>query len=419
MINNIKKVVIIGGGPAGMMAAIRASQLVKNVILVEKNTALGEKLLLTGNGRCNLTNTEPLESFLKGYAGNGNFLRDACKVFFNNDLIQFFESRKLPLITERDGKIFPKTNSASSVRDALENELGNNNVKIIFNTELTDILVQNKKVKAVYFRNGSQLKVDCLIISTGGITYRSTGSDGEGMKIVERLGHTIVSLRPGLVPLLTDKKYPAALNGLSLKQVRVVFTFDTKKITSNIGDLLFTRNGISGPLILSISGQIVNLLQKDITISAFIDLIPQQSIKEVETTLMNELKNNYKKSVSTVLKKRYPYRLIDLAMNDLGIDPKVTVSQLKASDRKKIVSFLKGIPLKIIGFESLEKAMITMGGISLKEIDPRTMSSKVIDGLFFAGEMIDIDGDTGGYNLQEAFSTGYLAGESVARYVID
>jgi predicted Rossmann fold flavoprotein len=419
MINNVKKVVIIGGGPAGMMAAIRASQLVKNVILVEKNTVLGKKLLLSGNGRCNLTNSETLESFLKGYTGNGNFLRDACKVFFNNDLIQFFESRKLPLITEHDGKIFPKTNSASSVRDVLENELGNNNVKIIFNTELTDILVQNKKVKAVYFRNGSMLKVDCLIISTGGITYSSTGSDGEGMRIVERLGHTIVSLRPGLVPFLTDKKYPAALNGLSLKQVRVVFTFDTKKITSNIGDLLFTRNGISGPLILSISGQIVNLLEKDITISAFIDLIPLQSIKEVEATLMNELKNNYKKSVSTVLKKRYPYRLIDLAMNELGIDPKITVSQLKASDRKKIVSFLKGIPLRIIGFESLEKAMITMGGISLKEIDPRAMSSKVVDGLFFAGEMIDIDGDTGGYNLQEAFSTGYLAGESAARYVID
>jgi len=419
MINNIKKVVIIGGGPAGMMAAIRASQLVKNVILVEKNTALGEKLLLTGNGRCNLTNTEPLESFLKGYAGNGNFLRDACKVFFNNDLIQFFESRKLPLITERDGKIFPKTNSASSVRDVLEKELVDNNVKIIYDTQLTDILVQKKKVKEIYFSNGSHLIVDCLIIATGGITYSSTGSDGEGIRIVERLGHKIVSLHPGLVPLITDKKYPAALKGLSLKQVRVVFEFGKKKIRSNVGDLLFTRNGISGPIILSISGQIVNLLNKDINVSASIDLMPHLTEKEVETKLMNELKDNFKKSISTVLKKSYPNRIIDLAMDVLEIHPITKVNQLKAGDRKKIVSFLKEMDLKIIGFESLEKAMITMGGISLKEIDPRTMSSKLVDGLFFAGEMIDIDGDTGGYNLQEAFSTGYLAGESAAKYISD
>jgi len=419
MTKNIKKVVVIGGGPAGMIAAIRASQLVKNVILVEQNNVLGNKLLLSGNGRCNLTNSDVLESFLKGYTGNGDFLRDAFKLFFNDDLIKFFEYRRLKLITESDGKIFPETNSASSVLDMLEKELVDNNVKIIYDTRLTDIVVQNKKVKAVYFSNGSQLIVDCLIIATGGITYSSTGSDGEGIRIVERLGHTINSLHPGLVPLITDKKYPAALKGLSLKQVRVVFEFDKKKITSNVGDLLFTRNGISGPIVLSISGQIVNLLTKGIKISAFIDLVPLLNEKEVETKLMKELKNNFKKSISNVLKKSYPNRIIDLAMGVLEINPMTKVSQLKASDRKKIVSFLKGMDLKIIGFESLEKAMITMGGISLKEIDPRTMSSRLVDGLFFAGEMIDLDGDTGGYNLQEAFSTGYLAGESAARYVID
>ena len=419
MTKNIKKVVIIGGGPAGMIAAIRASQLVKNVILVEQKNSLGKKLLLSGNGRCNLTNSDALESFLKGYTKNGDFLRDAFKVFFNNDLIQFFKSRQLELITESDGKIFPKTNSASSVCDILEKELVNNNVKIIYDTQLTDIVVQKKKVKTVYFRNGSHLIVDCLIIATGGITYSSTGSDGEGIRILERLGHKIVSLHPGLVPLITDKKIPAALEGLSLKQVRVVFNFDKKKITSNVGDLLFTRNGISGPIILSISGQIVNLLNKDIKVSASIDFMPRLNEKEVETKLMGELKDNFKKSISNVLKKNYPNRIIDLAMDVLEIDPMTKVNQLKASDRKKIVSFLKGMDLKIIGFESLEKAMITIGGISLKEIDPRTMSSRLIDGLFFAGEMIDLDGDTGGYNLQEAFSTGYLAGESAAKYILD
>jgi predicted Rossmann fold flavoprotein len=419
MTKNIKKVVIIGGGPAGMIAAIRASQLVKNVILVEQKNSLGKKLLLSGNGRCNLTNSDALESFLKGYTKNGDFLRDAFKVFSNNDLIQFFKSRQLELITESDGKIFPKTNSASSVCDILEKELVNNNVKIIYDTQLTDIVVQKKKVKTVYFRNGSHLIVDCLIIATGGITYSSTGSDGEGIRILERLGHKIASLHPGLVPLITDKKIPAALEGLSLKQVRVVFNFDKKKITSNVGDLLFTRNGISGPIILSISGQIVNLLNKDIKVSASIDFMPRLNEKEVETKLMGELKDNFKKSISNVLKKNYPNRIIDLAMDVLEIDPMTKVNQLKASDRKKIVSFLKGMNLKIIGFESLEKAMITIGGISLKEIDPRTMSSRLIDGLFFAGEMIDLDGDTGGYNLQEAFSTGYLAGESAAKYILD
>jgi hypothetical protein len=419
MTDNRKKVVVIGGGPAGMMAAIRASQLVKNVILVEKNNILGKKLLLSGNGRCNLTNLDTLESFLKGYDSNGDFLRDAFKLFFNNDLINFFESRKLKFITESNGKIFPETNSSSSVCNVLEKELINNNVKIIYNRQLSDITVQNKKVKAVNFSDGSQLLLDCLIVATGGITYSSTGSDGKGIKLAEKLGHKIVSVHPGLVPLITDKKYPVALEGLSLKQVRIIFESDQKKIKSNVGDLLFTGNGISGPIILSISGKIVDLLNKGIKISASIDLMPLQSEKEVEAKLIKEMINNSKKSISNVLKKSYPDRLVDLAMEVLEIDPILKVSQLKASDRKKIVSFLKGINLKIIGFESLENAMVTVGGISLKEINPRTMSSRLIDGLFFAGEMIDINGDTGGYNLQEAFSTGYLAGENAARYVVD
>jgi len=414
-----KKVVVVGGGPAGMMAAIRASQLIKNVILVEKNNILGKKLLLSGNGRCNLTNSKPLELFLKGYDRNGEFLRDAFKLFFNDDLIKFFESRQLKLITESNGKIFPETNSASSVCNVLEKELINNNVKIIYNRQLNDIIVENKKIKGIIFNDGSQLPVDCLIVATGGITYSSTGSDGKGIKLVEKLGHKIVSIHPGLVPLITDKRYPVALEGLSLKQVRVIFEFDQKKIKSDVGDLLFTGNGISGPIILSISGKIVELLNEGIKISAFIDLIPALSEKEVEVKFMKEIINNSKKSVSNVLKKSYPDRLVDLALEVLEIDSLKNVSQLKVSDRKKIVQFLKGINLRIIGFESLEKAMITVGGISLKQINPRKMSSTLIDGLFFAGEMIDINGDTGGFNLQEAFSTGYLAGENAAKYVLD
>ncbi len=419
MTDSRKKVVVIGGGPAGMMAAIRASQLVKNVILVEKNNILGKKLLISGNGRCNITNSDTLESFLKGYDSNGDFLRDAFKLFFNDDLIRFFEDRGLKFIIESNGKIFPETNSASSVCTLLEKELIDSNVKIIYNKDLTDIIVENKKVKAVIFSDGSKLLLDCLIVATGGITYSSTGSDGKGIKIVEKLGHKIVSVHPGLVPLITDKKYPVALEGLSLRQVRIVFESDKKKIKSEIGDLLFTRNGISGPIVLSISGRITDLLDKGLKVSASIDLIPYQSEKEVEDKLIKEMINNSKKSVSNVLKKSYPDRLVDLALDVLEIDPLQKVSQLTAGDRRKIVLFLKGFNLKIIGFESLENAMVTVGGVSLKDVNPRTMSSKLIDGLFFAGEMIDINGDTGGYNLQEAFSTGYLAGECAARYVLD
>ena len=419
MTHKTKKVIVIGGGPAGMMAAIRASQLNRNVTLIEKNSILGRKLLLSGNGRCNITNSDDLELFLKGYDKNGAFLRDAFKLFFNNDLINFFEARKLKLITENTGKVFPETNSATSIRDILEKELIKNNVKIIYNTRLTNIKIENKKVKAAYFSNDEKFFTDCLIIATGGITYSSTGSNGEGIKIVEKLGHKIVSLYPGLVPLITDGKYPKELEGLSLKQVRVYFESDKKKIKSNIGDLLFTKNGISGPIVLSVSGQIMGLLNKGNKISAFIDLIPDKSEKEVEEKLMKELINNPKKSISNVLKKNFPDRLITLAMKVLEIDPTTNSSQIKANDRKKIVSFLKGINLRIIGFESLEKAMITIGGISLKEINPRTMSSRLIQGLFFAGEIIDINGDTGGYNLQEAFSTGYLAGENAAKYAND
>ncbi len=419
MTDSIKRVVVIGGGPAGMMAAIRASQLVKNVILVEKNNILGKKLLISGNGRCNITNSDTLESFLKGYDSNSDFLRDAFKLFFNDDLIRFFEDRGLKFIIESNGKIFPETNSASSVCTLLEKELIDSNVKIIYNKDLTEIIVENKKVKAVIFSDGSKLLLDCLIVATGGITYSSTGSDGKGIKIVEKLGHKIVSVHPGLVPLITDKKYPVALEGLSLRKVRIVFESDKKKIKTEIGDLLFTRNGISGPIVLSISGRITDLLDKGIKVSASIDLMPSISEKEVEDKLIKEMINNSKKSVSNVLKKSYPDRLVDLALDVLEIDPLQKVSQLTASDRRKIVLFLKGFNLKIIGFESLENAMVTVGGISLKDINPRTMSSKLIDGLFFAGEMIDINGDTGGYNLQEAFSTGYLAGENAARYVLD
>ena len=410
-----KKVVVVGGGPAGMMAAIRASQLGQKVTLIEKNDILGKKLLLSGNERCNLTNANNVDVFFEGYSKNGEFLRDAFKLFFNRDIIEFFESKGLKLKTENDGRVFPETNRAASVRDILKKELLRNKVKIIYGAQMVDIVVQDKKIQSVGLMDVPFVPADSLILATGGITYGSTGSTGEGIKLAEALGHKIVSLRPGLAALKTDKTYPSALEGLTLKDVSVTFVCDRKQITSHVGDLLFTRVGISGPIILSISGKVIDWLTVGKKVVASVDLSPSLSREEIDTQLMKEIIANSKKSISNVLKKNLPSRLVDIAMEVLEITPGEQVSQLTSKNRKKIVSFLKGMNLKIIGVSSFEKAMITRGGISLKEINPKTMASRKVNGLFFAGEMIDLDGDTGGYNLQEAFSTGYLAGESAAK----
>ena len=415
MMRSAKKVVVVGGGPAGMMAAIRASQLGQKVTLIEKNNILGKKLLLSGNGRCNLTNANNVDVFFEGYSKNGEFLRDAFKLFFNRDIIEFFESRGLKLKTEKDGRVFPETNRAASVRDILKKELLRNKVKIIYGAQMVDIVVQDKKIQSVDLVGAPFVAADSLILATGGITYGSTGSTGEGIKLAEALGHKIVSLRPGLAALKTDKTYPSALEGLTLKEVSVTFVCGRKQITSHVGDLLFTRVGISGPIILSISGKVIDWLTGGKKVVASVDLSPSLSREEIDTQLMKEIIANSKKSISNVLKKNLPSRLVDIAMEVLEITPGEQVSQLTSKNRKKIVSFLKGMNLKIIGASSFEKAMITRGGISLKEINPKTMASRKVNGLFFAGEMIDLDGDTGGYNLQEAFSTGYLAGESAAK----
>ncbi len=410
-----KKIVVIGGGPAGMMAAIRASQLGKKVILLEKNDILGKKLLLSGNGRCNLTNTNNLEVFLKGYSKNGEFLRDAFKLFFNNDIIKFFGTRDLKLKVELDGRVFPETNSAVSVRDILKKELLGNNVEIIYSAQVVNIVVQDKKIQSVDIKGSPLIWADDIILATGGITYGDTGSTGEGIRIAESLGHRIVPLRPGLAGLKTDKIYPSALEGLTLKDVSVTFICGRKKITSNVGDLLFTRVGISGPIILSISGKVIDWLTLGKNVVASIDMLPYSSREEINIQIMKEITVNSKKSVSNVLKKNLPNRLVNIAMGVLEINPEVKVSQLTSINRKKIVTFLKEMKLKILGHSSFEKSIITRGGISLKEINPKTMASRKVNGLFFAGEIIDLDGDTGGYNLQEAFSTGYLAGESVTK----
>ncbi|MDI6782061.1 MAG: NAD(P)/FAD-dependent oxidoreductase [bacterium] len=409
---NIKKIIVVGGGPAGMMTAIRAGQLGRTVVLIEKNQVLGKKLLLSGKGRCNITNACELDSFLDRFSGNAQFLRSAFHLFFNTELIDFFEQRGLKLKTERQQRVFPVTDSADSVLKVLEKELHKNKVEIIYNSPVRDVIVHEARAGGVVLADGGSIYGDSVILTTGGVSFPATGSTGDGMDMAQRLGHKIIALQPGLVPLKIRQNYPELWEGITLKNIRLNFSDSKKQILSEIGELLFTGFGISGPLVLSLSGQIVNWLNEGKDVFVEIDLKPALSKEQINERFLREFKTNTKKSIRSILKNMLPQRMVDVFLSIAGIEPKKQVSQITQKERMGMISLFKGLRLDISGYLPVEKAMITRGGVSLKDINPRTMESRIIKGLYFAGEMIDVDADTGGFNLQAAFSTGYLAGES-------
>ncbi|MDP8230441.1 MAG: NAD(P)/FAD-dependent oxidoreductase [Candidatus Gorgyraea atricola] len=403
----LSKIVVVGGGPSAMMAAIRSSQLGQSVTLLEKNPTLGKKLLLSGKGRCNLTNACSLEEFLERFSKSGPFLRDAFKIFFNQELMDFFEVRGLKLKIERQKRVFPVTDEADSILRVLKKELLENKIKIIYNTAVNDIVIKSDKFLV------NSILADKVILATGGISYGFTGSTGQGMKIAKALGHRITPLRPGLVALDIKKNYSKFLEGLTLKNIRLRFTDGKKEILSDIGELLFTKTGISGPLVLSLSGKIVDWLDKKGRVYLEIDLKPALSLEKLETRLLREFKESPKKALKNTLKSLLPMRLIDVFLDIAGLLPDKKVNQVTQDERKRIAMLLKALRFEIKGSRPIKEAMVTRGGVSLKDIDPRTMQSRIIKGLYFAGEIIDIDADTGGFNLQAAFSTGYLAGQTL------
>lgn len=410
-----KLIIVIGGGPAGMMAAIKASELGNKVILIEKNSSLGKKLLLTGKGRGNITNFCELDFFIERFSNkNGQFLRNAFKKFFNQDLISFFENKGLKLKVERQNRVFPANDQVQAVLEILKKELLKNKVEIFYDTKLKDIILENKEVKAIVLENGKNIFINKIILATGGVSFPLTGSTGEGLKIAQKLGHTIIPLMPGLVPLETKEKFPQLLQGLTLKNIRLKICCEKKQIISDVGELLFTHFGISGPLILSLSGKIVNWLNQKKSVNIKIDLKPGVSTDQIKKRLLKEIELNAKKNVLNIMKTFLPYRLAEVFIQNLKIDPNKKISQISQFEQEEIISLLKSWPLNITRSLPIEKAMITQGGISLKEINPNTMESRLIKGLYFCGEIIDVDADTGGFNLQAAFSTGYLAGESAA-----
>jgi len=409
------KIVVIGAGPSGMMAAIRAAGLGQDVTLLERKDSPGNKLLLSGKGRCNLTNTEELEYFLKRFSKNGDFLRDAFKKFFNRQLIDFFEQRGLKLKIERQLRVFPQSDRAASILDILKKELINSGVRVIYKAKVIDLLLANGKVKAVRLENGVNISGDRVIFASGGASYSFTGSDASGINIVRRLGHEIMPLRPGLVPLDVKQLYPKKLEGLCLRNIRLKFSGDKSQIVSEIGELVFTSSGISGPLVITLSGRVVDMLAQNKNVFVEIDLKPALSIEQLDNRLLREFKANAKKSIKNALKELLPLSLIKVFIDAAGIDLLKKCNQITQGEREKIVSLLKGFRMTVSGPRPIEEGMVTRGGVSLKEINPRTMESRLIKGLYFCGEMIDIDADTGGFNLQAAFSTGYLAGESAVQ----
>lgn len=406
-------IAVIGAGPAGIMAAIRAAQLGKKVILIERNDAIGKKLLMTGKGRCNLTNSAPLDAFVERFGKQGSFLRSAFFKFCNEDLMAFFRDKGLELKTERQGRVFPVTDDSRAIVKVLNEYLSGSGVETRYNSR-----VKALRKKAATFQieleDGNEVEAAKVIIATGGASYKATGSTGDGFRIAEQLGHTIAKLKPGLVPLKAEEEWVKGLQGLALENIRVTFECGRKKIVSDIGELMFTHFGVSGPLVLDLSGDVVELLEKHGNAGLLIDLKPGLTIDQLDKRLLNEFKDSGTKSVKNIFKALLPLRLIDALIETAGVDRNKRGSQISQDERRRLVRALKGLRLTVTGALPIEEAMVTGGGVSTKEIDPRTMGSKVVEGLYFAGEVIEGAASSGGYNLQQAFSTGYLAGESAA-----
>jgi len=412
VINNfIYDIAVVGAGPAGVMSAIRAGWHKKNVILIEKNSSIGKKILLTGRGRCNITNLAPIETFIEVFGKEGSFFRSAFSAFFNRDLIDFFKKGGLPLKAERQGRVFPVTDRASSVVEILKKSLLKNKIKVLYDTRLKDI----KKQKGLFeleTEKRDKIYAKKVILAAGGASYKITGSSGDGFRLAKKLGHSIISLKPALVPLKTEEVWVKDLAGLSLKNIRLIFKYGRKKITSDIGELIFTHFGLSGPLVLDLSGRIVSLLGKHEKIFLFIDLKPGLKPEELEARLLREFDAQRNARLKNILKSLLPQRLISIFLNIAGLLPQKKINQVSRKERQALIKFLKAFPLTIKGSLPIEEAMVTNGGVSRKEIDPRSMESKIIPGFYFAGEIIDGCASSGGYNLQQAFSTGFLAGES-------
>lgn len=417
----MKKVIVIGGGAAGMMAAIAAADNGHSVSLIEKNEKLGKKIYITGKGRCNVTNAGDMETLFRNVCSNEKFLYSAFYQYDNFAVMDFLEKAGCALKTERGDRVFPVSDHASDVINAFARELKKRNVDVLLNTTVKSLITEDlmqeenkkhtSKIVGVKLGNGQELLCDSCIVCTGGLSYPTTGSTGDGYRLAKESGHRLVECKPSLVPLVTKETWCKDVMGLALKNVSVRLMNGKKELYSGFGEMLFTHFGISGPLILSASSYYVNKSKGEAQV--FIDLKPALDKEQLDKRLLRDFDENKNKQFKNALGGLFPSKLTPIMIRLSGIDSEKKVNEITKVERQAFVDLIKKLPLTIVGTRDFNEAIITQGGVSVKDVNPSTMESKIVQGLYFAGEVLDLDAMTGGFNLQIAWSTGHLAGSEL------
>ena len=408
----MSKVVVIGGGAAGSYAAITAAKNGHDVTLVEKNEKIGKKIYITGKGRCNLTNASDMEVLFSNVMSNRKFLYSAFYACDNSSVIDFFETNGMATKIERGNRVFPVSDHSSDVISTLTIALRKENVRLLFNTSVKNILIEDNAACGVVLSDNTKLKADSVIVATGGLSYKSTGSTGEGHQMAQKLGHKIVECTPALVPFNIKESWVKELQGLSLKNTAIMIYKEKKKVYEDFGEMLFTHFGVSGPMILSASASIKPALFKE-NLKLVIDLKPALTSEQLDKRILRDFDEEKNKQFKNSIGKLLPQKLVPVIIELSKINPDKKVNEVSKEERLLLVNLIKNLTVTVEGLRDWNEAIITKGGVSVKEVNPSTMESKLINNLYFAGEVLDLDAMTGGYNLQIAWSTGYLAGISI------
>lgn len=410
-------VIVVGGGAAGMFAAIAAAKNGHQVTLYEKNEKLGKKIFITGKGRCNITNAADMEELFDAVVTNSKFLYSSFYGYTNQNVIDFFEDSGVPVKIERGNRVFPISDHSSDVIRALEREMKKVGVKVCLNTEVKSVEAEKGKFNKVVLKDTTTQTADACIVATGGLSYRSTGSTGDGFRFAENVGHKVTQCFPSLVPMETKEPWICELQGLSLRNVEAKILDGKKELYKDFGEMLFTHFGVSGPLIISASSYVgkkfmdKNGQKKELTLE--IDLKPALTEEQLDQRVLRDFEENHNRQFKNAITKLFPTKLIPVMLELGGIDPEKKVNSIEKEERKQFVHLIKHFRMTLTGLRDYPEAIITKGGVNVKEIDPGTMESKLVKGLYFAGEVLDLDALTGGFNLQIAWSTGYAAGNAI------
>jgi len=408
----VKRVVVVGAGPAGMMAAIAAAEHEGSVLLLEKMPRAGRKMMITGKGRCNVTSADDTADIIKNIAGNGRFLNSVIRAFDNAAVMAFFENVGVPLKTERGNRVFPQSDRAVDVVDAMMRRLRDLHVELRTNTHVRALVVTDGAIRGVRLESGDTVAADAVVLAVGGASYPLTGSTGDGYAMARDAGHHIVPIFPALVPLCTAEGWVRDVQGLSLRNVRAALYSAGKKQAEEFGEMMFTHFGVTGPIILRLSRRAAELMNGGAdTLTLNLNLKPALSYEVLHARIERDFSKYERKQVRNGMIDLLPKRLIDIVLGAAQISPERTTGQVSAKERNRLAQTLQALLLTITGTRPLAEAIVTAGGVETREIDPRTMASKIVRGLYFAGEVVDVDGFTGGYNLQAAFSMGYAAGK--------